>query len=226
MLDQVSFSDFWDQFANLKEVAQESNARSVGERVDRLFDDHANVFIKSYVVSACSILEAFLHEIALNYIDVVRSRFESLNAPHNLVVWAMSADKEGKLNSSKFEQFELGVSRKDVSEIISGNVFKTVKAFAKFGIDLESDEEFCARKDFVAATVEKRNGIVHRNDDASDLSFSDVINIIDEFVEYAHAVQRVVATCPHIYTIHENWIAQIPARQEIAQIPARQEVVG
>ncbi|WP_170362264.1 HEPN domain-containing protein [Ruegeria arenilitoris] len=214
MLDQVSFSDFWDQFEDLKEVAQESNTRSVAEPVDRLFDDHANVFIKSYVVSACSILEAFLHEVAVSYINNVQSRFQSLNAPHNLVVWAMSGDKGGKLNGSKFGQFELAVSRKDVSEVISGNVFKTVKAFAKFGVDLESDEEFCARKDFVAATVEKRNGIVHRNDDASDLSFLDVINIVEEFVEYARAVQRVVATCPHIYTIHDSWISWAPTRQE------------
>lgn len=199
MLDTSSLASFQQQFDDLKEVVKESNRRIVAVDPDDLFSEYANVFIKSYIVSACSILEAFIQELALSYITTVGKNLDSANVPHNLLVW--SVKREEKLKNSDFSAFSLNIKRNDISEMISGNFFKTVKAFEKLGIDLLSDVEFKGFKDFVATTVDKRNQIVHHNDDASDMSMLDVLHIIDQFSKYSAAMMRIVGTSRHVYRI-------------------------
>ena len=59
-----------------------------------------------------------------------------------------------------------------------------MQAFKTIGIDL-SASDVSKYKDVIASTVDKRNKIVHHNDDALDLSFSDIVRTIDQFNEYA-----------------------------------------
>lgn len=119
--------------------------------------------------------------------------------PHNLLVWLTK--REDKLKTSMYSSFDLNISRQDVSDLVSGNFFKTVKAFEKLGINLLSDSEFESYRDFIATTVDKRNQIVHHNDDASDMSMLDVLHIIDQFAKYASVMSRIVATIRHVYRI-------------------------
>lgn len=199
MLDTSSLVSFQQQFDDLKKVVSESNRRIVSIDADELFSEHANVFIKSYIVSACSILEAFIQELAISYVSVVRKNIDDANVPYNLLVWSIK--REEKLKESNYSPFNLNITRRDVSDLVSGNFFKTVRAFEKLGVNLLSDEEFEGYRDFIATTVDKRNQIVHHNDDASDMSMLDVLHIIEQFSKYATVMSRIVATSRHVYRI-------------------------
>jgi hypothetical protein len=62
--------------------------------------------------------------------------------------------------------------------------------FRFLGIDLLGEEGFNKNKDVVTSVVVKRNNIVHHNDSASDVSFSDIEGYIDVFVDYMLAIQK------------------------------------
>ena len=57
---------------------------------------------------------------------------------------------------------------------------------------MSQEEGFIENKDLVAAIVNKRNNIVHHNDVANDVSFSDVVSYIDVFISYMHAIKIAV----------------------------------
>ncbi|WP_037316951.1 HEPN domain-containing protein [Ruegeria halocynthiae] len=187
---------FEEQFSALREVAEESNRRLLQEVPDALFENHSNVFIKSYLVSACSVLEAFLQNEVLYFVHEIKGRVFSANIPHNLTTWSAGA-KESSANR-KFSPFEIDLTDKEVTEKVSGNIEKTINSFASVGVDLTGDDEFRALKDFISARVTKRNSIIHDNDDASDVSFSDVIELVDKFTEYCRCIQRIVRNNSHL----------------------------
>jgi RiboL-PSP-HEPN len=188
------FKPFEEQFAALREVVVESNRRSVREPADDLFFNNQNVFIKSYVVSACSILEVYIQEIAAAHFSKLCVRVQNANIPHNLMIWNAFGDTKSK--EFEYKLFEVTVSENQLRETISGNFEKTVRAFKFVGIDLLSSEEFCRNKDFVASFVEKRNNIIHHNDAASDLTLTDVVTAIDVILEYVRTITDIVSSSP------------------------------
>lgn len=184
---------YHSQFDGLKQVVRASADRSIMEPPDSLFYDNQNVFVKSYLVSACSILEAFIQDIASEYMLDIQNRINSANLPHNFVTWVVGNEKA----ALEFKPFIGGKIRKDISNMVSPNYGKTIKTFERIGINI-SKPEVTAFKDYLAATVEKRNRIVHHNDEASDLSFTDIIETIDQFRAYTQCVFDVVAADPHL----------------------------
>lgn len=166
MIDDAILKSFSEQFGNLRKVVVESSARSIKEPEDRLFSENQNIFVKLYLVGACSMLEAFIQDLAAAYVQKLQDRINSANFPFNLIMWIAEHDK-AKL---EFKPFEAKKSAKDISDLISPNYWKTLQAFSRVGIDL-STSDIKRYKDFVTTTVEKRNKIVHYNDDALDLSF-------------------------------------------------------
>jgi len=199
MLDTTSLSEFENQFDNLLAVIDESNLRVVSEPPDDLFSTHLNVFIKSYVVSACSILEAFIQDLACLYLDKLKENAVHANLPLNLILWSIV--KDDKLKGKCFTAFQFEKTRKDISDMISGNIFVTIKAFEKLGIDLEKHDAFNGCKDFISTTIIKRNDIVHHNDNASDLSLMDVKNIVEKFKEYIAILEHAVCVTPHLLRV-------------------------
>lgn len=193
MIDDALLTKFLGQFSNLKQVVAESSARSIKDPPDSLFYDHQNVFIKSYLVSACSMLEAFIQDLASAYVDKLQAKINSANLPFNLVVWIAEHEKA----TLEFKAFEAKKSKKDISDLISPNYWKTMQAFKRVGIDL-SASDLSNYRDFITTTVEKRNKIVHHNDDALDLSFSDVVATIDNFREYVECLFNAVCADPHL----------------------------
>ncbi|WP_157864190.1 HEPN domain-containing protein [Gluconacetobacter diazotrophicus] len=91
------------------------------------------------------------------------------------------------------KNFRIGL----IEDMISPNYWKTMKAFDRVGINLQgsSVEQF---KDEITTTVLKRNRIVHHNDEASDISFGDVVNKIDLFKKYCQCLFFVVSANTHI----------------------------
>lgn len=193
MIGDDLLSRFVDQFDNLKIVVSESSRRSIADPPDILFYDNQNVFVKAYLVSACSMLEAFIQDLAMEYVEVIQSKINSANLPFNLVAWIAEHDK-AKL---QFKPFEAKKTRKEISDLISPNYWKTIKAFERIGVDISASEA-PSYKDIISTTVEKRNRIVHENDSALDLSFSDVSSIIDVFREYCKCLFECVRSDSHV----------------------------
>lgn len=185
--------NFIAQFDGLKAVVEESRVRVISDRPDPLFYDNQNVFIKSYLVSACSILEAFVQDLAYATVQLLDTRINEARIPWNYAVWVVGNEK-AKL---KFDFLESKKTRKEISNLISPNFYKTLAAFEKIGIETGCDK-IHKHKDFVCSTVDKRNKVVHHNDDASDISFLDVVAIIDCFKEYATSLNEVVFQNPFL----------------------------
>jgi len=57
---------------------------------------------------------------------------------------------------------------------------------------LHENEVFVENKDLIATVVAKRNNVIHHNDSASDISFSDVVEYIDTFIRYMEGIDRAV----------------------------------
>lgn len=187
MIGDPLFSKYIDQFEKLTVVVSESSRRAIADPPDILFYDNQNVFIKAYLVSACSVLEAFIQDLALAYVDVLQDRINSANLPFNLISWIADHEK-AKL---QFKSFQGTKSRKEISDLVSPNYWKTIKAFERIGVDISASEapNF---KDVISTTVDKRNRIVHENDDALDLSFSDIASTIEVFKEYCECLFNCV----------------------------------
>lgn len=191
MISDGLLQTYHSQFDGLKQVVSASAARLMSEPPDPLFDENQNVFVKSYLVSACSILEAFIQDVASEYMLGIQNRMNSANLPHNFVAWVVGHEKA----NLKFKSFVGGKGRKDISDMVSPNFWKTIKAFERIGIDI-SKPEVVAFKDYVTTTVEKRNKIVHHNDEASDLSFQDIILTIEQFRGYTQCVFDAILADP------------------------------
>lgn len=197
MADAEVLRRFHEQFDRLIEVVKESNSRIVSDNPDEFFSNHQNVLIKAYLVSACSVLEAFVQELVYECYQVFSERARGANLPHNAVLWEipkMANDEK----SLRYVSFELGRSRRDVSNLVSASYHKTITAFRKIGVCIEDDAAVGLHKDVISSVVEKRNNIVHHNDEASDISLSDVVSYIGAFKEYSAAIYAVVKSDPFL----------------------------
>ena len=54
-------------------------------------------------------------------------------------------------------------------------------------------EKFVEHKNLVGTIVNKRNNIIHHNDEASDISFSDLLVHIDVLLEYMLAIESLLS---------------------------------
>lgn len=175
-------------FLSLREVIITSQKRVIDENPDELFIDNVNFFVKSYLISICSYLEAYLQDIAFKYSQKVSGRIAGANIPHNFVYWRMISSL--KDNQLKYADIELSVSKKDISDNISANPYKTLKLFQLLGVDLSKKDGFEANKDLINTVVIKRNNIIHHNDRAADVSFGDLLSYIDVIIPYMKAVEE------------------------------------
>ena len=119
-----------------------------------------------------------------------------MNVPHNIVLHDVLPEVKAK--DLKYAPYNLSIDVTEFSETISGNFFKTLRAFQSIGVDLASDVEIESFKDFIASTVDKRNKIVHHNDRALDLSLPDILRTLEQFSLYCTALVRVVSASAHL----------------------------
>lgn len=170
-------------------IARESQGRVIKEDVDVLFSENVNFFVKSYLISACTYLEAFLQDVAFEVSKKICSRVNSAQIPHNFLHWK-NPKKDFKDKDLKFALAKFTATRKEISDDISAKPYRTIKLFQMLGVDLSCESDFVKNKDFVNSVVTKRNNIVHHNDDASDVSFSDIEHYVDVFSIYMLAIQN------------------------------------
>lgn len=198
MIDESLFDDFWSQFENIKNVAEESNNRITGENIDPLFDDYANVFIKSYFVSSCFVLECFIQELVFCYVKIFQQKIMENDIPNNLMCWSIMRDKADSDKFLKFDKLEISISKKEIEEKCSANVYRTISLFKMVGVDISENEQLNLIKPQIGSKIEKRNNIAHHNDDASDLSFTDIIETVDLFVSYSRLLVEIVSQSSHL----------------------------
>ena len=184
------YAQYENIFQSLKDVVISSEQRVLADEPDPLFIGNVNFFVKSYLISVCSYLEAYLQDIAFKHSETISRKVAGAQIPHNFLHWRLNPGlKEKHLN---YDNVSLCVTKKDISSEISANPYKTLKLFQLLGIDLAKKENFENNKDLINTIVTKRNNIVHHNDTAADISFGDLKSYIEVIILYMAAVKEAV----------------------------------
>ena len=179
-------------FADLNNLIKETNKLSVSEKTSDYFIDNVNFFNKSFTVLSCAYLESYLKDVGMLIIEEMNFRLKNNPVPHNLIKWYININKEFKKNETKYEFFSIDINKKNIDNEISGDIGRTINLFQKLGIDLNTNSEFENYKDIIGAIVTKRNEIIHHNDEASDISFNDIIGNIELIKEYITIIDKEV----------------------------------
>lgn len=186
MSKSATYLKYESLFKDLKVIIEESKVRTIKKDPDELFIGNVNFFVKSYLINICSYLEAMLQDLAFLHAKEINSRLVNANIPQNFVMWRSDANvKDKELN---FKKANLFITKKEISDNLSANPYRTLKLFEKLGVNLKECAEFEDNKDLVTTIVGKRNNIVHHNDKATDISYDDLIIYIDVIILYSKAI--------------------------------------
>lgn len=188
----MQFKELYEKYegllTTLKEIINQSQGRVLTEEPDEIFSNNVNFFVKSYLINTCTYLEAYLQDVAFEHTNRISQRLKEASVPHNFLYWKLA--KEVKDKDLAFKDANYRFNKKEISDAISGNPYKTIKAFQLIGIDLKLNEKFNEHKEI----VNKRNSIIHHNDDASDISFSDLLFNINVFLEYMTSIEEIASS--------------------------------
>lgn len=190
MSSEKFFHRYESLYCSLKVIIKASEERVLRNEPDELFLENINFFVKSYLISICTYLEAYLQDMAMMYANELDSRIKNADIPHNFIHWRIA--KEIRDKDLEFKNVDLSVDKKEISDSLSGNPYKTIKLFRYLGIDLQSRDEFEENKSLVNTVVTKRNNIIHHNDKAMDVSFSDLLSYVDVFLIYIKAIDDAI----------------------------------
>lgn len=156
-----------------------------------LVTDNINFFTKSFLISACAHLEMCIKDIVFAVAGDIDARLSTASIPASIIEWRYK--KRNDSGNAYPNRFAIGITKKEVDDLVSGNVYKTKDALALVGVDLTTDKsEWEAWKDLIQAIVTRRNNIVHHNDDASDISLGDIRLYINSVMDY---IKFIVASC-------------------------------
>ncbi|MCK8143117.1 HEPN domain-containing protein [Flavobacterium sp. I-SCBP12n] len=189
------FSTYEALLEELKELNAETQNKVISDEPDAFITQNINFFTKSFMITLCAYLESFLKDITMTIIDNTNQKLANSKITHNLVKWSILKKKElGELNDNDllFEDLTIKITKKELDEFISGSPYKTEKLFKKIGIKLYEDIVYKEQKEKVISIVEKRNKIVHHNDSASDISFSDIQTNIDTINSYMKNINSII----------------------------------
>ena len=165
----------------------ETESKVISDNPDIFITKNVNFFTKSFTITLCAYLESFLKDITMTVIDNANQKLAQNKVAYNLAKWSVLKKKDlGELNDNElsYEDLTIKVTRKELDEFISGSPYKTEKLFKKIGIKLIEDSIYLEQKEKVISIVEKRNKIVHHNDNASDIAFSDIRENISIITKY------------------------------------------
>lgn len=186
----MNYSEIFEKYnkliANLLKIINDSQERVINENPDNFFTENYNFLAKSYLVSLCSYLEAYLKEAANAHVTKIQGQLKEINLPHNIIYWRIHPDVKEK--DLKFQEFSIPITTKDIDDELSSNPFKTSRLFRYIGINLEDDETFKAHKEQVNSVVAKRNSIIHHNDSAADITLIDINTYITIFTSYMKSI--------------------------------------
>lgn len=195
MDEQQIYEKYVDLLNSLMIIIKESQTRLLSDNPDPLFQLNLNFFIKAYLITMCTYLEAFLTDIAFIRIENVINKLQNVSIPHNIVKWSFCNLTKDKIDGlDEYKDLSISFKKDDLNDHLSGNVDKTINTFKKIGMNLNTTPGFLENKDQIGSIVSKRNKIIHKNDDASDVSMGDLINNIDILIKYMDSIKMAVKT--------------------------------
>lgn len=190
MNEETIFEKYNQQYVKLSNIIQESNKRITSEEPDELFSKNLNFFVKSYLINICTYLEAFLQELSVLRLKKIKKTIEEANIPHNTMMWCIHPDETKRIKHLDYKGYSLDKEEKDISDMLSGNIEKTIRTLRLLGIKIEDCPTFKEHKETIQTTVTKRNKIIHHNDEALDITLTDLQERINIFIKYAEAIKE------------------------------------
>ncbi|WP_146097996.1 HEPN domain-containing protein [Xanthomonas arboricola] len=162
-----------------------------GNNSSPLLTSNINFFTKSFLISLCAHIEMCVKEIVFVIAKDIDERAKAASIPPALIEWRYGVKKKPDVPNNL--SLEIGMTRKEVDDLVSGNVYRTKEALACVGIDLAKDKvNWETWKELIQTIVKRRNNIVHHDDDASDLSLGDVRKYIESAQGY---IDFIVTAC-------------------------------
>lgn len=183
-----------DGLVELQTIVQKTEAAIVSESSqDLLVSANVNFFAKSFLISICAHLEMCIKDIVFAVASELDRRLSVASIPTTFIEWRYSQKKKVDSPGQQIQSAGIGMTRKEIDELVSGNVFKTKDALALVGVELAADKaKWESWKELIQSMVTKRNNIVHHNDAASDLSLGDIRQYINLTVSY---IDFIVGAC-------------------------------
>lgn len=189
-------NSYISQIEQLSTIIDSLNKRILDDNPDLLICNNSNFFSKSFLTTMCAYLESYLKDVLMIIVVETNTKLNSVKLPHNLIQWSLNMNKNLKEIDYKYENLNLTIEKKILDDYISGNPFKTVDLFKKFGINLQANQIFKTQKEQINSIVAKRNKILHHNDEASDVSFDDLQKNIILLKSYISNIDKVI--CEHL----------------------------
>lgn len=189
---------FRDGLRELEVMVQQTELAVIGsDQTTLLITNNVNFFTKSFLISACAHLEMCIKEIVFEIAKDIDARLSVAAVPTSLIEWRLNQKKKADASSSLKRQLSINMTKKEVDDLVSGNVHRTKDALALVGIELAAQKnQWESWKDSIQAIVTRRNNIVHHNDDASDLSLGDIKIHIKSIMDY---IDFIVQACHRQY---------------------------
>lgn len=189
----VIFNKYHGILEKLKIIVEETEKRVINEN-DSLFLTNVNFFSRSYLINLCTYLESYLTEIATKVFERHCNHINSFLVPEFFISASLVSWDTKKLNKN-INQYKILPTKEEIEKFfdtnkISGNIKKTFNVFELLGIELKNTITDKSIKDQITAIVDKRNDIIHRNDDGTDISLSDISNYIATVDEYMLLVKK------------------------------------
>jgi len=210
-LKTTSYKRYIDNLNDLRAFVNDSQKIQVGQSsefgAEQFVLEHANFLTKSALVQLCVCLESYLKDVLSEMYKEYQQRVANANLPKNVIVIA-SRDKENKFSKAAANSARKDLEKRENAEavfllqenengfddFISGNPDRTKETFSYMGIDLDKVSSYIQHKDLIRSIVSKRNKVLHYNDQASDLTFPDIIQISTVFEEYVEDIDAAIQT--------------------------------
>ena len=178
----------------LQTIVQKTETAIVSESSqDLLVSANVNFFAKSFLISICAHLEMCIKDIIFTVATELDRRLSLASIPTTFIEWRYSQKKKMESPGQQIQPAGIGMTRKEIDELVSGNVYRTKDALALVGVELSADKAaWESWKEMIQSMVTKRNNIVHHNDAASDLSLGDIRQYISLTMNY---IDFIVGAC-------------------------------
>lgn len=174
---------------DLNDMVRHTEYEIVNGSQSGLVVENVNFFTKSFLISACAHLEMCIKEIVFFVATDIDQRLVKAAIPQSIVDWRLNQKKK----QDGINHLVIGMTKREVDDLVSGNVYRTKDALSLVGVNLaHKPADWETWKDIIQTIVTRRNNIVHHNDDASNLSFADVRSHISSMIQY---IDFIVESC-------------------------------
>ena len=117
MDEQQIYEKYVDLLNSLMGIIKESENKLLSDNHNPLFQQHLNFFIKAYLITMCTYLEAFLTDIAFVRVDNIAHKLQSVSIPHNIVKWVFCNLSKDKIDGlEKFKDLSISIKKDDLND--------------------------------------------------------------------------------------------------------------